>query len=107
MGQQVGQQGRPDDHRAAHQRRGDFLTEILGWLDTWPGNSQLALKLSVDDVAEALRFAADYVAFPFAVKLHFNGADQVIEVIDTFRLNNDGKITEMRAFWGPENMRAA
>jgi steroid Delta-isomerase len=53
------------------------------------------------------RFAADYVAFPFSVKLHFNGADQAIEVIDTFRLNDEGKITEMRAYWGPENMKGA
>jgi steroid Delta-isomerase len=53
------------------------------------------------------RCAADYVAFPFAVKLHFNGVDQAIEVIDTFRINEDGKITEMRAYWGPENMKAA
>ncbi len=52
------------------------------------------------------RFAGDYVAFAFGVKLHFNGVDQVIEVIDTFKLNDDGKITEMRAYWGPENMKA-
>jgi len=30
----------------------------------------------------------------------------VIEVIDTFRLNDEGKIVEMRAYWGPENMKA-
>jgi steroid Delta-isomerase len=52
------------------------------------------------------RFAADYVAFPFAVKLEWAGQKTVIEVIDTFRLNDDGKVTEMRAYWGPENMKA-
>lgn len=51
------------------------------------------------------RCVADYVAFPFAVKLAMNGAEMVIEVIDTFRLNADGKITEMRAFFGPANMK--
>jgi steroid Delta-isomerase len=53
------------------------------------------------------RFAGDYVAFPFKVKLSWAGQDSVIEVIDTFKLNDDGKIIEMRAYWGPENMKAA
>lgn len=52
------------------------------------------------------RFAGDYVAFAFQVKLHWGGQDNVIEVIDTFRLDDDGKIIEMRAYWGPENMKA-
>lgn len=53
------------------------------------------------------RCAADFVAFPFAVKLEWQGKRQVIEVIDTFRINDDGKITEMRAFFGPANMKSA
>jgi len=52
------------------------------------------------------RCAADYVAFPFAVELDWEGARQVIEVIDTFRFDADGKIVEMRAYWGPENVQA-
>ncbi|WP_397593432.1 nuclear transport factor 2 family protein [Sphingorhabdus sp.] len=52
------------------------------------------------------RCAADYVAFPFAVRLEWQGQKSVIEVIDTFRLNDEGKIVEMRAYWGPENMKA-
>lgn len=53
------------------------------------------------------RCAANYVAFPFAVKLEWQGKRQIIEVIDTFRINDDGKITEMRAFFGPANMKSA
>lgn len=53
------------------------------------------------------RCAADYVAFAFVVKLAWQGAAMAIDVIDTFRLNDEGKITEMRAYWGPENMKAA
>jgi steroid Delta-isomerase len=53
------------------------------------------------------RCGGDYVAFPFKVKLHWDGQDSAIEVIDTFRLNDAGKIVEMRAYWGPENMKAA
>ncbi len=51
------------------------------------------------------RCAADYVAFPFAVKLEWAGQRSTIEVIDTFRINDDGKILEMRAYWGPANMK--
>jgi steroid delta-isomerase len=54
----------------------------------------------------APRCAADYVAFPFSVTLEWGGQTSVIEVIDTFRLNDAGKIIEMRAYWGPENMKA-
>jgi steroid Delta-isomerase len=53
------------------------------------------------------RCAGDYVAFPFAVKLEWDGRRQVIEVIDTFRFDEAGKITEMRAFFGPANMKSA
>lgn len=53
------------------------------------------------------RCAADYIAFPFAVKLNWGGRRSSIEVIDTFRINDAGKITQMRAFWGPANMKPA
>ena len=53
------------------------------------------------------RCAGDYVAFPFAVKLEFGGQKTVIEVIDTFRIDDHGKIAEMRAYWGPANMKSA
>ncbi|MEY4720342.1 MAG: hypothetical protein RIQ46_67 [Pseudomonadota bacterium] len=53
------------------------------------------------------RCAGDYVAFPFAVKLEWDGRRQVIEVIDTFRFDEAGKIAEMRAFFGPANMKSA
>lgn len=49
------------------------------------------------------RCAGDYVAFPFAVRMKMNGEDAQIEIIDTFRFNDEGKVIEMRAFWGPEN----
>ena len=53
------------------------------------------------------RCAGDYAAFPFAVKLEWDGSRQTIEVIDTFRFDADGKIAEMRAFFGPANMKSA
>ena len=52
------------------------------------------------------RTAGDYVAFPFRVLLNLEGKDQAIEVIDTFKFNAEGKVVEMRAFWGPQNVKA-
>lgn len=51
-----------------------------------------------------IRIAGDYAVFPFAVNLHYEGADKRIDVIDTFKFDDDNKIVEMRAFWGPSNM---
>ena len=53
------------------------------------------------------RCAGEFVAFPFKVKINWEGQSSAIEVIDTFRINDAGKITEMRAFWGPANMKSA
>ena len=52
------------------------------------------------------RGAGDYVAFPFAVHLEHEGGHRVIEVIDTFKFDADGKVVEMRAFWGRENVKS-
>lgn len=54
-----------------------------------------------------IRFAKDYAAFPFIVTLTYEGNLTAIEVIDIFKFNDDGKVSEMRAFFGPENMGAA
>lgn len=51
-----------------------------------------------------VRVVADYAVFPFSVNLHFEGSDKRIDVIDTFRFNDDNEVIEMRAFWGPSNM---
>lgn len=51
------------------------------------------------------RCAGDSVAFAFAVKLEHEGQRSVIEVIDTFRYDDAGKVVEMRAFWGPGNVK--
>lgn len=46
-----------------------------------------------------------YAAFAFTVLLNFQGGEKQISVIDTFAFNDSGKVTQMRAFWGPENMQ--
>lgn len=51
-----------------------------------------------------VRVVGDYAVFPFSVNLHYEGSDKRIDVIDTFRFDDDNKVVEMRAFWGPSNM---
>lgn len=51
-----------------------------------------------------VRVAGDHAVFPFSVHLHYEGSDKRIDVIDTFRFDDDDLIVEMRAFWGPGNM---
>jgi steroid delta-isomerase len=52
----------------------------------------------------AVRCAGDYAAFPLAVTFEGAGGPARIEVIDIFKFNAAGKVAEMRAFFGPENM---
>lgn len=51
-----------------------------------------------------VRITGDYAVFPFSVHLAFEGKQPRIDVIDTFKFDDDGKVVEMRAFWGPSNM---
>jgi steroid Delta-isomerase len=46
----------------------------------------------------------NHVAFAFEVRLHLNGTDMKIDVIDVFRFDDTGKIAEMRAYFGPTNI---
>ena len=62
------------------------------------------------------RIAANIAAFPFAVEIGNLNAENTavdvdlpagsmrIEVIDTFEFNDAGKITSMKAYWGPSNI---
>ncbi|MFK0300345.1 nuclear transport factor 2 family protein [Brevundimonas sp. NPDC090276] len=51
------------------------------------------------------RTAGDSVAFPFHVHRRHGGQDEIIEVIDIFRFDPEGHIIEMRAYWGPQNIK--
>lgn len=53
-----------------------------------------------------IRLAEGHAAFAFHVPLHFEGKDMEIHVIDTFAFDADGKVKEMRAFFGSGNMIA-
>lgn len=58
-------------------------------------------KLKLDG---PVRVCPPYAAFAFSVLLNWQGKDQRVDVIDTFRFNEDGKVVEMRAYFGPTNM---
>lgn len=63
-----------------------------------------------------IRVIADHAAFSFtvsvgamtavdkAVDVELPTGGMVIDVIDTFKFNEDNKVVEMRAFWGPGNI---
>ncbi len=50
-----------------------------------------------------VRLAGQEAAFPFTITVM--GANLAIDIIDVFRFNDDGKVVEMRAFWGDTNHR--
>lgn len=52
-----------------------------------------------------VRVAKDYAAFAFQVRLSWDGSQQTIDVIDTFRFDDRGQIIEMKAYFGPINMK--
>ena len=63
---------------------------------------QANAKLRLDG---PVRTSGDYAAFAFTVFVDFGGP-KAIAVIDTFKFDADGKVTEMRAYWSPANMRS-
>ncbi|MFT6309863.1 MAG: steroid delta-isomerase [Porticoccus sp.] len=46
-----------------------------------------------------VRCAGNTAAFPFVCKV----GDISINIIDVFEFNDAGKVTSMKAYWGPEN----
>lgn len=48
----------------------------------------------------APRCAGNAVAFPFTVV----AGEMKLEVIDVFEFNEKGKVSAMKAYWGPENV---
>lgn len=54
-----------------------------------------------------VREAGNEAAFPFELRMTFNGTDMVMNIIDTFCFDDNGKVCAMRAFWSQANMRPA
>jgi steroid delta-isomerase len=67
----------------------------------YTASMQTGAKLKLEG---PIRIVGDYAVFPFSVNLNFEGSAKRIDVIDTFKFDDTGKVVEMRAFWGPTNM---
>ena len=53
------------------------------------------------------RIAGLDIAFAFTITVGESPNALCIDIIDVFRCNEAGKVTRMRAYWGPENMGPA
>lgn len=52
-----------------------------------------------------VRVAGNEAAFPMQARPTVGGATFVIDIIDVMTFDDDGRITTMRAFWNPAEMR--
>lgn len=56
-------------------------------------------------LTDSVRVCGDSVAFMFRVTTPAGEQSMVMEPIDVFQLDDDARITSMRAYWGPSDMR--
>lgn len=70
-------------------------------LEFYTASMQTGAKLRLEG---PVRLCGPYAAFAFSVLLNLGGKDMRVDVIDTFKFNDDGKVVEMRAYFGPTNM---
>jgi steroid Delta-isomerase len=54
-----------------------------------------------------VRVAAGECAFPMQARPTMGGTTLCVDIIDVMTFDDDGKITSMRAFWDPAEMRPA
>ena len=66
----------------------------------YTGAVSMGIKLKLQG---PVRVAPNELAFPFEV----HAPTGKIEVIDTFRFNEEGKVNQMRAYWGDSNFTPA
>lgn len=52
-----------------------------------------------------VRVAGTEVAFPMQAVSDVGGTSMVVDIIDVFAFDDEGKIASMRAFWDPSEMR--
>ena len=69
-------------------------------------------QIACDSVSKAERvgpprIAGAEIAFAFTITIGSTPNAMCIDIIDVFSCDSAGKVCGMRAYWGPENMRAA
>ena len=65
------------------------------------GSMASGAKLVLDG---PIRIGGDCAAFAFSARINLNGQDLRVDVIDIFKFNEAGKVIEMTAYFGPDNM---
>ena len=63
--------------------------------------------LEQEAVLGDVRIAAGQAAFGFELRTRTADATYVVSPIDVMTFDDDGRITSMRAFWGPADMTVA
>lgn len=53
----------------------------------------------------AIRIAGNQALFPFRARCLWEGKVTIFECIDMFSFDDAGKVSSMRAYFGPENIR--
>ena len=69
-------------------------------------------QIACDSVSKAERvgpprIAGAEIAFAFTITIGSTPNAMCIDIIDVFSCDSAGKVCGMRAYWGPDNMRAA
>ena len=85
-----------DDARVEDPVGSEAKDGIEAVCEFYEGAFNMGAKL---ELTGAPRCAGNSVAFPFRVVM----PGMSIEVIDVFEFNHEGKVNNMRAYWGPEN----
>ncbi len=87
-----------EDPVGSAPRRG--LAEIRAF---YAGSLRLKLQVALEG---QIRAVANEAAFAFSVSFEMNGQRTTIRPIDMFRFDQAGRIVQMRAFFGPDNISA-
>lgn len=57
------------------------------------------------ELAGPICVAGDSAAFPLLAQLSMGDAPSYLDAVDVLTFNSEGKITSMRAYWNPEELR--
>lgn len=82
------------DLRRGHEAIGEFFDLVHG----------LADRITLVRTGP-VRVAADHGAFPMQAISDLGERRMVVDIIDVMTFDDDGRITSMRAFWDPAEMR--
>jgi steroid delta-isomerase len=81
---------------AGHDGIGGFFDQMAGMADS------IELRRT-----GPVRIAAGEAAWPLQARPNMGGSTMMVDIIDVMTFDDTGKITTMRAFWDPAEMRPA